>query len=322
MSINLAGLKIGHATDSEHHTGCTVFLCPPGTVGGVDVRGPAPGSRETVLLAPDKSVITINAILLTGGSAFGLAAADGVMRYLAEMGIGHPTFIRPIPIVAAAVVFDLFMGGGQKLPDAAMGYAACLAASEQTPPQGNVGAGAGVTVGKWNGFETMMKGGFGLAGVILDDLVVTAAAVVNSVGDVMAADGSVLAGARKAGGGWLVEDDPYRRFPERSSLRAPVTIAGTNTTLVVVATNAVLTKVEANKLAMRAHDGMALAVQPVHTTHDGDTAFALATGQIEDVPFDYLANAAVAMVAEAIRNAARHAHTIGNVPGLAGESNS
>jgi L-aminopeptidase/D-esterase-like protein len=317
VSVNLAGLKIGHATDTEHYTGCTVFLCPPGTVGGVDVRGPAPGSRETVLLAPEKSVITINAILLTGGSAFGLAAADGVMGYLAEQGIGHPTFVRPIPIVAAAVVFDLFMGGGQKLPDAAMGYAACLAAGERPPLQGNVGAGTGVTVGKWNGFETMMKGGFGLAGVTLGDLVVTAAAVVNSVGDVIAADGSVLAGARKAGGGWAVENDPYRRFPERPSLRTPVTIAGTNTTLVVVATNATLTKVEANKLAMRAHDGMAIAVQPIHTTHDGDTAFALATGQIAEVPFDYLANVAVTMVAEAIRNAVRHAHTVDSVPGLA-----
>jgi L-aminopeptidase/D-esterase-like protein len=311
----LAGLKIGHATNPEFHTGCTVFLCPPGSVGGVDVRGPAPGSRETVLLAPDKSVTTINAILLTGGSAFGLSAADGVMRYLAENGIGHPTPIRPIPIVAAAVVYDLFLGGGRVLPDAEMGYAACLAASADPPAQGNVGAGTGVTVGKWGGFEGIMMGGFGLASLAVKDLVVSAAAVVNSVGDVVNSDGTVLAGARKAGGGWLVEEDPLRRFPER-----PPANLVTNTTLVVVMTNARLDKVGANRLAQRAHDGLAIAVRPVHTTHDGDTAFALSTGQIE-VPFDLVANAAVDVVAEAIRNGVRFARTRAGIVGLEEEEN-
>lgn len=307
---DLAGLKVGHATRPEFHTGCTVFLCPPGTVGGVDVRGPAPGSRETVLLAPDKSVTTINAILLTGGSAFGLSAADGVMRYLAEQGIGHPTPIRPIPIVAAAVVYDLFLGGGQGLPDAELGYQACLQAGTGIIEQGNVGAGAGVTVGKWGGFDGFMKGGFGLSALQIDDLVVGAAAVVNSVGDVVNEDGSVLAGSRKADGGWRVEDDPLRRFPER-----PPANLGTNTTLVVVATNARLDKVEANRLAQRAHDGLAIAVRPVHTTHDGDTSFALSTGQI-DVPFDVVANAAVLMVAEAIRSGVKNAATVAGIPGL------
>jgi L-aminopeptidase/D-esterase-like protein len=316
LPVDLAGLQIGHATDPQHHTGCTVFLCPPGTVGGVDVRGPAPGSRETVLLAPEKSVTTINAVLLTGGSAFGLAAADGVMRYLAEQGIGHPTPIRPIPIVAAAVVYDLFLGGGQRLPDAAMGYAACLAATPAPPPQGNIGAGAGVTVGKWRGLDTAMKGGFGLAGVTIGELVVTAAAVVNSVGDVVAADGSPLAGARDADGRWLVDDHPFRPFPERPAAKTPLAVAGTNTTLLVVMTNASLSKVEAHKLAARAHDGMAIAIRPAHTTHDGDTAFALAAGQVKDFSFDLIANAAVAMVATAIRNGVRHAATVGDVPGL------
>lgn len=316
MIPSLAGLKVGHATDQAHHTGCTVFLCPPGTVGGVDVRGPAPGSRETALLAPDKSVTTINAVLLTGGSAFGLAAADGVVTYLAERGIGHPTFVRPVPIVAAAVVFDLFLGGGSVLPNAAMGYAACLAAGAEPPAQGNVGAGAGVTVGKWNGFPTMMKGGFGLAGVSIGDLVVSAAAVVNSIGDVVNGDGSILAGARSAGGRWLAADNPFRPFPH--PVPGPkASGAGMNTTLVVVMTNATMNKVETNKLAGRAHDGMAIAVRPAHTSRDGDTAFGLATGEVEGFSFDLIANAAVEMTAEAIRNAVRHATAVGNYPGLA-----
>jgi L-aminopeptidase/D-esterase-like protein len=311
---NLAGVKIGHATRAEYHTGCTVFLCPPGTVGGVDVRGPAPGSRETVLLAPEKSVTTINAILLTGGSAFGLSAADGVMRYLAEKDIGHPTPIRPIPIVAASVVYDLFLGRGQGLPDSELGYQACLAAEQDGPiAQGNVGAGTGVTVGKWGGFGGFMKGGFGLASIQIEDLIVSAAAVVNAVGDVVNVDGTVLAGSRKEDGGWRVEDDPLRRFPER-----PPANLVTNTTLVVVATNARLDKVQTNRLATRAHDGLAIAIRPVHTTHDGDTAFALSTGQIE-VPFDIAANAAVDVVAEAIRNGVREAETVIGIEGLKGK---
>jgi L-aminopeptidase/D-esterase-like protein len=274
------------------------------------MRGPSPGSRETVLLAPDKAVTTINAILLTGGSAIGLSAADGVVRYLSENGIGHPTPIRPIPIVAAAVVYDLFLGGGQGLPDSELGYEAALNAGNGPIEQGNVGAGAGVTVGKWGGFDGFMKGGFGIAEYREDDLIVGAAAVVNAIGDIVNEDGTVLAGSRKPNGGWKVEDDPLRRFPER-----PPANLITNTTLVVVATNARLDKVQANRLAQRAHDGMAIAVRPVHTTHDGDAAFALSTGQLE-APFDVVANAAVLMVAEAIRNGVRNAATVAGIIGL------
>ncbi len=307
----LGGLKIGHATMTEHNTGCTVFLCPEGAVGGIDVRGPAPGSREAVLLSPTKSVTTINAVLLTGGSAFGLSAADGVVRFLAEKDIGHPTPIRNVPIVAAAVVYDLFLGQGDNPPDHDLGYAACLAAEDiGVLAQGNVGAGAGVTVGKWAGFPGIMKGGFGLAQVTEGDLIVGAAAVTNSIGDVVNADGSVLAGARAEDGAWKVDDDPWRRFPEQ-----PPQISGTNTTLVVVGTNATLDKVQANRLAERAHDGMAVAVRPAHTTHDGDTAYALATNGVV-AEFDLVANIAVEMVAEAIRNAVREAATVGPFIGL------
>jgi L-aminopeptidase/D-esterase-like protein len=311
--MKIPGLKVGHTTDEAAHTGCTVFLCPENTVASVDVRGPAPGGRETSLLRPDKPLHHINAVLLTGGSAFGLAAADGVMGYLAERGIGHHTPIRPIPLVPAAVVYDLFFSG-TNAPTAEMGYAACEAANEANILQGNVGAGAGVTVGKWGGFEhIIMKGGFGVATETIGELVVSAAAVTNAVGDVVNQDGSVLAGAKKHNGRWLVEDSPYRTF--RSG---PPTIIGTNTTLVVVATNAALTAVEANRLSQRAHNGMAIAIRPSHTTHDGDTAFALATGQVE-AQFDRVANIAVEIVAEAIRNSVRFAKSVGNVVGLAPE---
>lgn len=312
MSIHLAGLKIGHATDETFHTGCTVFLCPPDTVASVDVRGPAPGSRELALLGLDKPIQHVNAVVLTGGSAFGLATADGVMRYLGEKQIGHWTPIRPIPIVPTAVVYDLFFNGGQRLPDADMGYQACLDARETDIPQGNVGAGAGVTVGKWGGFTAPMKGGFGLASVQTDDLIVGAAAVVNAVGDVVNEDGTVLAGAHDGQGGWLVSQNPYRFFPSAPPAQL------TNTTLVLVWTNAKLTKIEANRLAQRAHDGMSIAIRPVHTTHDGDTAFALGTGQVT-ADFDKIANTAVHMVADAIRQSVRQARSVGIVPGLAGE---
>ncbi len=312
MKIELAGLMIGHAVEEEFHTGCTVFLCPDGTVAGVDVRGPAPGSREIALLSMDKPIDYVNAILLTGGSAFGLAAADGVMRYLSEKNIGHVTPIKRIPLVPAAVVYDLFLGKGQAFPDSETGYAACLNASDSDIAQGNVGAGAGVTVGKWSGSDGIMKSGFGIASVREDDLVVGAAAVVNAIGDVVEDDGRVLAGARNLEGGWMAEQDPWRRFPDASPVQT-----GTNTTLVVVYTNARLTKVQANRLAQRAHDGMAIAIRPVHTTHDGDTAFALATCHVE-AGFDLVANIGVDIVAEAIRNSVRYATTVGPFPGLAG----
>ena len=310
MTLNMAGFKIGHATDEENHTGCTVILCPEHTTGSVDVRGPAPGSREVALLAADKPNHFVNAVLLTGGSAFGLAAADGVMGYLKERGIGHPTPIMPIPIVPTAVVFDLGFNMGQRQPDAEMGYAACGQAVDGEIAQGNVGAGAGVSVGKWGGFKHMMKSGFGLAGVVLDDLVVNVAAVTNAVGDVVDGDGSVLAGARKEEGGWLVEDHPLRYIsPERMPM------PGTNTTLVVVWTNARMTRPEVNRIAQRAHDGMAMAIRPIHTAHDGDTAFALASGIVK-APYDLVANAAAEMTAAAIRNSVRLAASVSFVPGL------
>jgi L-aminopeptidase/D-esterase-like protein len=308
---SLAGVKVGHATHPDHLTGLTVFLCPEGSVGGADVRGPAPGTREIALLSPMKKVSRIDAILLSGGSAFGLSAADGVVRYLAEREIGYPTPLKNIPIVSAAIVYDLLLGGGLVFPNADMAYDACLSAGKMPIEQGNVGAGAGVIVGGWGGPAAMMKGGFGIASYKAGDLEVCAAAVVNSSGDVIDNDGQVLAGARGQDGAWLVEEDPWRQFFMPSSEVPP-----TQTTLVVVMTNARLDKIGANLLAMRAQDGIAISVQPAHTSVDGDVTFAVATGKVE-AAVDLVGNMAVAAVSEAIRSGVRHAKTVGALPGLA-----
>jgi L-aminopeptidase/D-esterase-like protein len=313
--INFAGIRIGHATHPEFPTGCTVFLCPAGTFGSVDARGPAPGSRELALLAPDKpDDKTVDAVVLTGGSAFGLATADGVMRYLSERGIGHPTPVRPVPIVPAAVVFDLGWNPAAATPDAAMGYAACAAAESYAGgiAQGNVGAGAGVFVGKWAGWPHMMKGGFGVASLTIEGVEVAAAAVVNAVGDVVDEQGRVLAGARALEGGWLAEGNPLRFVAEPATPPA-----GTNTTLVIAATDAILSRSELARLTHQIHNGLAIAVRPSHTRHDGDVAFALSTERVA-APINLVNNMAVAVTAEAIRNAVRHAATLFGVPGLAG----
>lgn len=312
-TIDFAGIRIGHATYEADHTGCTVFLCPHGTRGSVDARGPAPGSRELALLAPDKPEDKdIDAILLTGGSAFGLAAADGVMQYLAERGIGHPTPIRPVPIVPAAVVFDLFLNRGSFAPNAESGYAACTAADlfDGTIEEGNVGAGTGVLMGKWSGFENMMKGGFGAASLRMGEVVVAAAAVVNAVGDVVDVNSHVLAGARKPLGGWQADDNALRYIEH-----LPPIPAGTNTTLVVLATNAILSRSELTRMTHQAHNGIAIAVRPSHTRHDGDIAFALSTMQI-NAALDLVNNMTVQVVTEAIRNGVRSCDTMLGVPGL------
>jgi L-aminopeptidase/D-esterase-like protein len=312
-SVDFAGIRIGHTTFPELHTGCTVFLCPDGTLGCVDARGPAPGSRELALMAPDKPEDKeIDAVVLTGGSAFGLATADGVMRYLSERGVGHPTPVRPVPIVPAAVVFDLGLSPEAFTPDAAAGYAACQAAEsfDGHIEQGNVGAGTGVLVGKWAGFPHMMKGGFGVASLRYDDVVVAAAAVVNAVGDILNEDGGVLAGARGGEGGWLAQRNPLRFVDWRA---AP--FSGMNTTLVIVATNAALSRSELARLTHQAHNGIAITVRPSHTRHDGDIAFALSTERIA-APYDLVCNLAVAATGEAIRNGVRHAATVLGIPGL------
>jgi L-aminopeptidase/D-esterase-like protein len=234
------------------------------------------------------------------------------MRFLAEAGAGFPTPVQPIPLVAASVIYDLLLSQGAAHPDAELGYTACRAAHPlPVPPaaQGNAGAGAGATVGKWGGPSAMMKGGLGYDERRAGNALVAAIAVVNAVGDVVAEDGSVLAGARHAGGGWLVDTAPERWLPDRALFR------GTNTTLAAVLTDAALSKPQASRLAQRAHDGIARAVLPAHTDHDGDTAYALAAGTRE-APYDLVAAQAVSCVSEAIRNAVRNAAPAGGIPGL------
>lgn len=310
---DVVGVRVGHATDLEHLTGCTVVLCEGGAVCGVAVLGGAPGTRETDLLRPDALVERVHGVALCGGSAFGLAAADGVVRYLERRGVGFQAGPIRVPIVPAAVIFDLVVGGGAVRPDAAMGEAACRAASTGPVAEGCVGAGTGATVGKLFGLAGAMKGGVGTWSVpVAGGATVGALVVTNAFGDVVdVRTGALLAGARDPTTGQLV--GTAVRLREAGS-RGDF---GTATTVGVVATDAALTKAQATRLAVVAHTGLARAVSPSHTSVDGDTFFVLSTGT---VPADRLAlEAAVAeVVAEAVMRSVRTAWSLGGVPGLAG----
>jgi len=272
---DVPGVRVGHFTDTRRPTGCTVVLLPDGTVGGVDVRGAAPGTRETELLSPLNSVTQVHAVLLAGGSAFGLDAAGGVMRWLDERGIGIEVGPARVPIVPAAILFDLWVGDASVRPDAASGFAACMAASAQPVAQGNVGAGAGASVGKLFGIGRAMRGGVGSASFKSGGITVAALVAVNAIGDVIdPASGQPIAGARTADGRALLGTMAALRRGELPAALQP----GQATTLGVIATDAVLTKAQASKVAQMAHDGFARAINPVHTASDGDTVFALATG--------------------------------------------
>jgi L-aminopeptidase/D-esterase-like protein len=308
---DVRGIAIGHHTLTDRPTGCSVVLAQgpsgAGAVGGVDVRGAAPGTRETDLLDPANLVNEVHAVLLTGGSAWGLDAAAGVMRWLEEQGRGLRVGAAPgqlVPIVPAAVLFDLHLGDARIRPDAAAGYAACVAASSAAPAQGNVGAGAGATVGKLFGMGYAMKGGIGTASVTVNGVTVGALIAVNALGDVVdPATGQPIAGARTPDGG-------ATRGSVRAALagEAPISIlAGTNTTIGVIATDAPLSKARAHRLAAAGHDGLARAIHPVHTLSDGDTLFALATGHAPALDFNVLCAMAGEAVQRACVNAVRAA---------------
>jgi L-aminopeptidase/D-esterase-like protein len=272
---DVAGIAVGHFTDPRRPTGCTVVLARAGAVGGVDVRGAAPGTRETDLLAPGNVVEQVHAVLLSGGSAFGLDAAGGVMQWLDQRGIGLQVGPVRVPIVPAAVLFDLPLGDPRIRPDAAAGHAACVAASTAAPAEGNVGAGAGAVVGKVFGFRRAMKAGIGSASITVDGITVGAIVACNAVGDVIdPATGQVIAGARTEDGNALLDT---RRALLRGDVPRPM-LAGSNTTIGVIATDAILTKAQVGRLATVGHDGLARAINPVHTLSDGDALFALATG--------------------------------------------
>jgi len=264
-------IRVGHCTDTRRPTGCTVVIFEDGAVAGVDVRGSAPGTRETDLLNPINMVQQVNAILLSGGSAFGLDAASGVARYLEERGSGFHMGPIVVPIVPAAVLFDLAVGDPKVRPNADSGYAACRAASDSNVAEGNVGAGAGATIGKLFGMEAAMKSGIGNASVKIREtgLIVGAIVAVNAVGDVFEAKtGKLLAGARGKDGKTFLNTMAQMVRGQKQEARP-----GENSTIGVVATNAALNKDQATKIAQMGHDGLARTINPVHTMWDGDTIF-------------------------------------------------
>ena len=311
MLTAIPGIRVGHGTDAVGCTGCTVILCPDGTVGGVDIRGSAAGTREMDALSPLHLVPSVHAVLLAGGSAFGLDAAGGVMRYLEERGVGFDVQVARVPIVPAAILFDLRLGDAAARPDAQMAYTACQQATTGPFPEGCVGAGTGATVGKLFGISRAMKSGLGSAALELPGGVHVAALVaVNAFGDVRdPATGTLLAGAREAA-------ESPRLANTAAAMRQGVLPRGyqpDNTTLAVVATNARLTKLQATKLAQAAQHGLVRAVCPVHTTLDGDLVIALATGTVE-AEVNTLGLAAAEVVAEAIVRAVKTATSLGGLP--------
>jgi L-aminopeptidase/D-esterase-like protein len=284
------GFKVGHFTDPDGRTGCTVILPPPGNVASCDIPGSSPGSREIESLHPDKRLTEIHGLLLTGGSAFGLAAAEGVVDWLAEHDIGYRTPVATIPIVPAAVVFDLGAGSAEARPGRDEGRSACEDARSENIATGRVGAGTGCTVGKWAGRDHLVPGGLGIATVEEQGHAVSALAVVNAVGDVLAEDGTVLAGT--------TNPDPVYMAPGSQEFTS-------NTVLVALVTQARLDKRDVRFLAARGSDGITVTVAPAHTRYDGDAVFAIAAPPPDDGPppnLDILGFLATKAVAQAIRN--------------------
>ncbi|WP_418315845.1 P1 family peptidase [Piscinibacter sakaiensis] len=312
---DVGGLRLGHHDETRRPTGCTVVLALDGAAGGVDVRGAAPGTRETDLLSPLNTIEKVHAIVLSGGSAFGLDVAGGVMQWLDERGIGVAVGPVKVPIVPAAVLFDLWVGESSVRPGRASGYAACDDATTRngkaSVAEGNIGAGCGATVGKLFGADRAMRGGLGQASLRVDGITVAALVVVNAVGDVRdPRDGRLVAGARSADGRSLLDSIAALRGAVPSKPPA----IGAATTLAVVATDAKLTKAQVNKLAQMAHDGFARSINPVHTPSDGDTIFALATGRagssIDAAHLGRLGALAAEVTAEAVLRGVLAAQTL------------
>ncbi|MEJ2448091.1 MAG: P1 family peptidase [Anaerolineales bacterium] len=311
---DVPGFKIGQAQDLEALTGCTVVLCPPDTVGGVDQRGGAPGTRETDLLHTGHLVNQVTAVLLTGGSAFGLDAAAGVMRYCEENGLGFDAGVGKVPIVPAAVLFDLAIGDSKVRPDAEMGYQACLNASTDPPQEGNYGAGTGATVGKVLSPKMSTKSGIGTASVNLGGGgKVGAIVAVNAFGDVVDPDnGQIIAGARGLKG-YADTLKVMKSFVGRKVMGFAT--GASNTVIGVIATNVKLSKEEITRVAQMAHSGLARTIRPAFTLLDGDTCFALSSGEVE-MDLNIVGAYAAQAYQEAILNAVRKAEKAGGVPAM------
>ena len=311
MKEFLPGLKIGHYTDLDALTGCTVVIAEDGAIGGVDVRGGAPGTRETDLLRPIHLIEKVHAMVLSGGSAYGLATATGVMDYLEKHDIGFDVGVAKVPIVPAAVLFDLMIGNPKIRPGAEDGYSACENANSEWPPEGNVGAGTGATVGKALGPHNVTKSGFGTYKIEINDIIVIAMVALNAFGDIInPKTAKIIAGTR----------DENNNFPGARNLIKNIKPKGfeeavKNTTIGIIATNASLTKDEVNKIAQMGHDGFARAIVPVHTMFDGDTIFALSTDKIKtDIDVNVIGALGVEAMEEAIIRAIQHAKGVGNIP--------
>ena len=313
---DVPGITVGHWTDPEAITGCTAVLCPTGSLGGVSVRGASPGTRETDVLDPINRVEEVHAIMLSGGSAYGLGVADGAMRYLEENGIGVKVGENLVPIVPSAILFDLGIGDSKIRPTAENGYQACKYASGDPVEQGCIGAGTGATVAKTQGAEKSVKSGLGSASVNLGDgLLVGAIVAVNAIGSVYDPEnGLLLAGPRIDGAMSNSMDD----LISGNSFTLPDINA--NTTIGVVATNARLTKAQAKRLAWSAHDGLALAIRPSHLIGDGDTMFSISTGEQGNIDafsdMNRIIAGAIQAVANSIKNAIQFAETMGGVPAV------
>ena len=311
---DVAGIRVGHFTHADRPTGCTVVLTGSGAVAGVDVRGSAPGTRETDLLDPVNTVQEVHAIVLSGGSAFGLDAATGVVRYLAERDIGYPVGSIHVPIVPAAILYDLGIGDPRIFPDHTAGYAACEAADTGRVIEGSVGAGRGATVGKMLGMARAMKGGLGTSSIEVDGIVVGAMAAVNCAGDVVdPGNGQVVAGARNDDGNGLADIRKVIRSGRSARARE-----GNNTTLGIVATNAIFTKTEMTKVAQMAQDALARTIYPAHTPGDGDIVFALSTGtSTSNASLGTVGALAAEALAEAILRGVKRATSLPGYPSYA-----
>ena len=314
MLTRIPGFRVGHASNVKGCTGCTVILCPEGTVGGVDVRGSAAGTRDFDALSPLHLVPHVHAVLLAGGSAFGLDAAGGVMRYLEERGIGFDVGVTHVPIVPTAILFDLRLGDAHARPDPQVAYAACQQATDGDIREGSVGAGTGATVGKLFGITQATKAGLGTATAELaGGVLVAALAVVNAFGDVRdPSTGKLLAGTRES-------PDSHRLVDTAAAMRRGIARRGylaENTTLAVAATNARLTKAQATKMSQMAQHGLIRTIIPVHTTLDGDLVIALATGAVE-AELNAVGLAAADAVAEAIVRAVKNATSLRGLPAWA-----
>lgn len=295
---DIEGIKVGHSTSEEGMTGCTVVICEEGATGGVDVRGSAPGTRETDLFRPEKTVDRVHAIVLSGGSAFGLDASSGVMKYLEEQGIGFDVGVTKVPIVASAVIFDLNIGDYRIRPDLVMGYEAAKSATTRENRQGNIGCGMGATVGKIMGPKNVMKSGLGSATIEVGELRVSALVSVNSFGDIY----DYRTNEQIAGVYDYSRDIMLNTYEIMKNRDSDIGFSIQNTTIGIIATNAILNKAQAYKISQMAHNGFARSIDPIHTMVDGDTIFTMATNKIE-ADINLVGSMAAEVMSQAISNA-------------------